>query len=126
MANHTITIENGLNVWGPAPSNKWGAYNWNAFLWGEGTEDTQVEVIQLIENTLSLSNAVYFSFVKGISESLSLNGDMGSEVLSNGDWTYVFPDRATDAEDRDTATWTEDSEESTTWTETTGSDTTWS
>lgn len=127
MANHSITIENSIGVFGPAPSNKWGDYNWNAFTWGEGNEDLPVWVVtQYTANAIALSMAIYTRVTKFIGQTLTVAADMGSEVLKNGDWTYNFTDRATDAEDRDTATWTGDPEESTTWTEDAEENTEWS
>lgn len=127
MANLSITIENGLNVWGPAPSSKWGDWNWNTLIWGEGNEDLQVWVVtQHTSNELALTTSIYRVITKTIGQTLSLLGDMGSEVLSNNDWVYNYPDRATDAEDRDPVDWTESGDSTTAWTESTDGSTDWS
>ena len=36
MADFAKTISNSINLFA-SPADKWGDWNWNAFLWGAGT-----------------------------------------------------------------------------------------
>lgn len=126
MADFTITISNRLNCFGVAPSDKWGAYNWNDFLWGEGTADLQTLVDHPISETLTLTDAFYKSVTKAVTETLTIDADMGSEGLRQGDWSYVFVSNTTEGEDRDFATWSSGTAGSTSWSSSTATSTTWS
>ena len=127
MTDHSITVANSLNLFGVAPSDKWNAYAWNAFLWGEGTADLGVAVVHLISNSLTLSDAYGKGVTKLVSETLSVTGDMSSEVLFDAEgYRYVFPDRTTEGEERDFSTWTSGTAASATWTSGTVTSTTWS
>lgn len=127
MADFNITISNSLNLFGPAPSNKWNAYLWNAFLWGEGTADLAVAVGKIISNALALSDALAKSAVHVISESIGVTGDMGSEYLTDAaGYTHVFPSDVTNAEDRDFPDWSSGAAGSPAWATSTAGSTTWS
>lgn len=149
MADHNISISNSLNTFGPAPSDKWNDWNWNAFKWGEGTEDLQV-FVNLIVNTSSLSptSEMYFGFMHmldigstaltssvdpylytgiTIGNDLSVLADMYSESLQdNRGYYYVFADRTTEAENRFNPTYTENDATNTTWASAAVSSTSWS
>lgn len=150
MADYNVTINNSVNTFGPAPSNLWNAYNWNSFLWGEGTSDLAVYV-NLIVNTssfsldsaitqywgfyISISDAslvptssvdIYFATGITISETLSPTADMYAETLGDGSgYNYVFG-VSTNAENRPPSTYTEASDPSTTWVAASAATTTWS
>lgn len=103
MADFTITVSNSLNLFGPAPSNKWNAHLWGAFRWGEGTTDLQVDVVKLLGNaltiadSLTLQSAVFLT----VSNSLSLSSNPSNEGLSDGaGYSYVFTGNVTNAENR--------------------------
>lgn len=144
MAAFTITIANTVGVFGPSEANRWGASNWNAFTWAYST-DLRMSTGKVVANTLSptstaakaavhylsesltLDSSVAVAFSRFISNSLTVTGDMLSQVLQDGSgYTYNFPDRATDGEDRDETTWTDSSGASTTWTPPSTPSTTWS
>jgi hypothetical protein len=149
MANYNITISNSLNTFGLAPSDKWNDWNWNAFKWGEGTEDLQV-FINLIVNTSALAptSDMYFRFMHmldigstaltsaidaylytgiSISNSLSITGDMLSETLmDSAGYNYVFSGQTTNAEDRFSPTYASQTANTTTWASAAASSTTWS
>ncbi len=151
MADHNITISNSLNTFGPAPTDLWNEWNWNAFKWGEGTADLQV-FVNLIVNTSALapSSAVelfwnfyisiadaslvldssvtpYFYTSINIANTLTPVADMYAESLTDGSgYNYVFPSNVTDAEQRTIPTYTDVDGASTTWTTSTASTTTWS
>jgi len=151
MADHNITISNSLNTFGPAPSDVWNAWNWNAFKWGEGTADLQV-FVNLIVNTsdlaptsaMSLHWGFYISIADAsltptssidaylytsitISNALSPTADMYSESLTDGSgYSYVFASNVTNAEDGTTPTYTSVSDGTGTWTAVSAATTTWS
>jgi len=128
MADFSVTINNSINSWGPAPSNKWGAWNWNAFKWGEGTHDLTTETVKVSSETLSLSQSLSLAadFVISLANSVASAEDLGSEVLRSGSYSYVFPSNVTDGESRSFATWTSGSVASVTWTSGTATSTSWS
>ena len=105
-----MTISNRLNLFGPAPSDKWGGYNWGEFLWGEGTADLPTRSQKLISETQTVSDSLtlHAAFYISLSDTFTLDGDMGSESLQDGSgYYYVFPDNTTEAENRDIPTWAE-------------------
>jgi hypothetical protein len=127
VADFNITVSNSLNIFGPAPSNKWNVHNWNAFLWGEGTTDLIASVGKFISNSLASDSAVEKLPVRVITNSLTLTGDMSSQGLKDSaGYSYVFPDRTTDGEERDFPTWTEGAGQSTTWTTASATTSSWS
>lgn len=127
MANFTITISNSLNVFGIAPADLWNAYDWNAFLWGEGTTDLPVTVGKVLDNSTSSDSSQTRSQAHSIDNTVGTDVDMGNETLSEpSGWSYVFPNQASNLEDRDFTTWTEGTSSSTTWTTATAASTTWS
>lgn len=128
MAAYSITIANSLRVWGPAESDKWNDYNWNAFVWGEGTAGSVQTVGKVLSETatftdsLSLVAGFYFS----ISNTLLPTSDMGSEQVSSGDYQRVYPSNTTEGESRISSTWSAGAAGSSTWTSGTATSTTWS
>lgn len=124
-----MTIANHINCFGPAPSNKWNAWNWAAFAWGEGESDLIAYVVKLLSESVSTSDTITptVDFYLSIANTLSPVGDMGSEVLADGSgYTYVFPSDATDGEDRDTPSWSSGSASSASFTCQAAGSTTWS
>jgi len=96
-------------------------------VWGEGTEDLRCNVGKLISNDLTTADAYSKSAGKLVTDALAVTADMGSEVLTDGaGYTYIFPDSATDGEDRDIAAWTDGSGAAATWTEASDTSDDWS
>lgn len=147
MADYSQTVTNRVGVWGLAAPSLWGAYNWGAFKWGEGTEVIPKTVVHLVENTLTPTEAFAgaavvhlitesfsptFDYIGNqvislISESLSVDADMESETLTDGaGYLHVFTDRTTEAEGRQTASWSSGSTSSATWSSQAAGSTTWS
>jgi hypothetical protein len=124
---YNITISNSLNLFGPAPSDKWNQYNWNAFLWGEGTNDLVELVFKVISESITPDTTVTKIPLRIIENSISPTSDMGFERLrdSNG-YYHVFPDRTTEGEDRDFATWTQGSPSAASWATAADAATVWS
>lgn len=81
MANLTITVSNRINVFGGAPSDKWGQYNWNAFIWGDGTNDLVTDTNKLITNSLAPSSAVFKEPNKLIANSLVPDSAVFKETI---------------------------------------------
>lgn len=127
MATFTVTISNSLNVFGPAPSDKWEAFNWGSFLWGEGTADLQTIVFKLLTNSLTPDTAVGKEVRRIIQNALTVDADMGFEQLltANG-YAYVFPNHTTNAEERDFPDWTSATAGAPTWASQSVATTSWS
>jgi hypothetical protein len=128
VANHTQTVSESLRFFGVAPSNKWNEYNWNAFLWGEGTNKVPVDVQALLNSdTITFTDFEFLVQAKVIGESLSLAADPSSEFLTDGSgYTYVFPSDATDGEARDPVSWASAATGSGSWTSQAAATTSWS
>jgi hypothetical protein len=136
VADHTQTIAAATGVLGASEPNVWAAYNWNAFNWGYTgdfaltiTKGIDCEALTLvdaqgkdvthpIDETTTPDSATGVLYLKMIAEAFaSVAGDLASEELSDqSGYKYVFPDRATNAEDRDFTSWTAQSTTTTTWT----------
>lgn len=132
MANHTISISNSINSFGPAPSTKWGTgsvYNmtWGSSKWGEGTIDLQVDVVKILTNSVILSGAVnIFDIVPVISNSLVFTSETTNEGLrtANG-YYYLFTGPTTEAENRNQSTYISGTGASTSWTQASAAGGTW-
>lgn len=130
MADFSIAINNSLNLFGLADTDKWNAYNWNAFIWGEGTLDSE----QLVDKTITAGSigsdsaiTTIVDFLLSFTNSIGSEADMFSEGLTDGSgYSYVYPDDVTDAESRYFPTYSSQSVASTTWSTATVSTTTWS
>ena len=145
MADHSITVTNTLAFHGHGYPPIWNAVTWNSFTWGYSADaevrvtkvvDTTVTpttdavkyVIHLIENegTALDSDVVAYVYVT-ITNDLTFTIDMYSQVLTDSEgYSHVFPGNATNAEDRDTPTWTGGAAASTTWASSSAASTTWS
>ena len=130
MADFSISIANSLNTFGPAPADTWGSKLWNAFLWGEGSEDLQVFINLIVATSaLSLDTSIstLFEVYVTISNSLAPTADMFLEGLSDGSgYNYVFASNTTDGEGRTFPVYAPVSDGTGSWTEATAAVTTWS
>lgn len=147
MTDYSKTIVNTVGVWGLAPPDLWGAHNWGAFLWGEGTNDFAVAIQKLVGTSLTPGMALIKDVAttldvggittdsavsKGFSIQLAANTlgvsiDMSDERLQDSEGYYhVFPDRTTSGEARAFTTWTDIADVSVSWTSSTVTSTTWS
>ena len=145
MADFTITIANQLYAFGPdkiTPS-LWGVFNWGEN-WGYTATDLICEIEKAISNAITPSDDYYFDSEKfldnqitpsddyardterTIDNTLSPLADLSSETLGNGSWLYVFTKPSTNAENRNPATFTTQSNASTTWTSGVATSTSWS
>ncbi len=128
MADFNTTVSETLRVFGVAPSDKWNQYNWNAFVWGEGTNKvTANPTVAITAGSISPSDAVAVQPQIGVMETLTLAGAPASEVLQDSaGYTYVFPSNADDGEERDPVSWSSAAAGSNSWTSGTVTSTTWS
>ncbi len=127
MASHAITISESLRLFGVAPADKWNEYNWNAFLWGQGTNKVPVDVVTLRSETLTATDALSIQAEATFVELLTVSAGPTSEVLTDGSgYYYVFTDGATDGEDRDPVSWSSSTAGSASWTSQAVTTTSWS
>lgn len=103
MADFSVTVSNSVNVFGPAPSTKWGVgqvytMTWGTSKWGEGTEDLPVDVnVKLITNNIpSDFNKTASDVEKVYSETMTPQWAATEEELKDGSgYFYIFPDGVT-------------------------------
>ena len=145
MTAYSITVSNSLRAFGGGPPSLWNAYNWNAYKWGEGTATIPHQVVHLVTNTLTPDSARFFNFTHLVENTLSpdttinyrvvfliqntlaFTAEPSAEYLQDGEgYTYVFPDRTTNADSRSTASWTSSTGGSAAWTSMAVTTTTWS
>lgn len=123
------TITNQIGLFGPAPTDNWGDYNWGAFLWAEGTKDFVSTVRKVIGESLTVTDSLQLSaqIIATIQNTLTPTSDMGSERLLDGaGYLYVFPSNVTDAENRAIPSWSQGTGGSTSWQSGAATSTTWS
>ncbi len=133
MANYVKTITNSVNLFGLAPSTKWGqsfgypyTMVWGTTKWGEGSFNQIFSITKLISNSITPDTAIQLNTTKVLSNDLTINSDLSSEEILNGSWNYVFPSNTIDGENRDFTSWTEGADISSTFTCQAAGSTTWS
>lgn len=129
MADYNVTVSETLALFGVQPTNKWSEYNWNAFLWGEGNNAVLASAELLISETQAIadSETTATDFNRTVEETVSVSGSPSSEVLRDGNgYLYVFPNDATNGEDRDPVTWASSATAPGTWSSQAAASTTWS
>lgn len=147
MADFTITVSNSLYPLGPdvCTPSLWGTFQWGG-KWLFSATDLITDIEKLVTNSLAPSSAELFdvqkawaesilpdglvnaeiSLDKNVSNDLSMTFETSDETLSSGDWNYVFRKPSTNAENRSTAVFTQNSRPSTTWTSGVVTSTSWS
>jgi hypothetical protein len=121
------TVTNSLNVFGPAPSNKWNAYNWNAFIWGQGTATLNKAVFKVLAETLTTTDEFTRSPTITFSNSVAAASAMDLENLrDSAGYLHVFPGGVTDATERASPSWADGTGASTSWTSSSTTATSWS
>ena len=132
MADHTITISNSMRVMQGGRPTLWGntgatTMTWGTDKWGYDSEDGIQDVDKFFTDTLSLAGAYAELLLDhAFANTLTLGSEMTSELLTNGIWSYVFPDDVTEAEDRATNTWAAASSQSSTYSDASPPSTSWS
>lgn len=128
MADAAITISNGLNVHGIAPSNVWGTMTWNQ-KWGSGDLGLPVTVEKFLAMetlTMDLVESHDVTFIKTFSHTLSVAGDLSNEGLSDAAGYNKLADGSANFENRVFTSYSEAAEPTTTFTEVPRPGTTWS
>ncbi len=149
MTAYSITVSNSLRTFGGGPSDKWAERNWNAFLWGEGTNDLPQNVRHLLATSplvptsampgfavvhrltvqsIAPDTAISFRYARAIANSLQLDSDVPTlEVQDPEGWLRGFsPPGTPNASDRTTTPWAGASSAAVSWTTAPAGTTTWS
>lgn len=130
MADFSIAISNSVNVFGVEISTRWGQSEfpytmvWGTSLWGYGYT-TVLDVQKLIDNSISPDTTIINETTKLISESITPAFETSSETIKNGIWNYVFTNNTTEAEERDSTSWSSATASSVSYTSLTATSTTW-
>lgn len=121
-----MTVTNSVNLFGIAPSNKWNDYNWDEFLWGEGTADLITETTKVIGGTITGDTAIIKETEHVFGSTISIGGDIGHRYVLDGSYYRVYPSDTTDIEGEDTASWSSSTATAPTWSSAAAASTTWS
>lgn len=119
MAELTQNIANSLNLFGGAPSNKWGDFLWGQFFWGEGNNEILLSFTKVLSNDLQLADNYQHvgNFLRNVGETLVFAAAV--DLVQKQDpagYFYVTPDRTTDFEERYVPDWQEQALPSDGWT----------
>lgn len=128
MADHTLTIQNSMNLFGGGPPSLWNSHNWGEFNWGDGTVEIPHAIFKFIDNTTTLTDTLNKISTKLISNNQSFTTSMPVQSLKDAQgYNYLFTKPTIDSEERantswddanigDVATWVCQAAGSTTWT----------
>lgn len=126
MADFVKTITNSINLFGIEGSNKWGTLLWGQ-KWGSGNSDLVVIFQKVVSNSVALSDvtSTQARFVKTISNTFVVSGNMTFEGISDqAGYNLVFGN-STNAENRPLSSYTSYSVYDATFTTATNTSTTW-
>lgn len=150
MTAYSMTMSATLNTFGGAPTDKWGAYSWSVFKWGEGTNTIPKTIVMgvsptnlsvgstaavnwrwvhlLAAETLTPTGAtVNFQYSRSVTDSLSLSNSLEhGYIQDSNNYFHVFPEGVTDLVSRSTPTWAQGGASAVTWTTGVAGSTTWS
>lgn len=116
MADLQITISNTIDLFGGNPSNDWLEYDWNEFLWGEGTQDVIQSVTKPIGSTLTLSTVKSLTRFLTLSSGIALTSDPSPTRMDGSGYSYgTAPAVSWSLGDVPLDTWTEITEPTTNW-----------
>lgn len=129
MADFTITISNRIDLFGGI-DDKWGQFDWGAFLWGEGTADLPCGVEHVISETLGFSDAITELEAQrnqSIFEELVIDGDSNDqELFDQAGYNYVFPSGTINRDTSVVTSYTVGTAPTDTWTSGVSGGTVWS
>ncbi len=146
---YSMTMSAAVVTFGGAPTDKWAAYNWNAFKWGQGTATIPFSLRAAVNANLSVAStaAVNWRFVHLLSGETILPAGatvnfryrigMSSTVTptdilehayiqDSNDYFRVFPEDVTDLTLRSNPTWTRASSAAVSWSTAIAASTVWS
>lgn len=125
MADLTQTITNSLTVMAPTPASTWGSMVWGTDNWGE-SRDFELEIGKWLAETITNTDTYFKGIAHKISEGFSVSSAMNLVALQDGSgYTYILKG-ASDPDDRNFPTYTEDTADGVTYTAITGTDPSWS
>jgi hypothetical protein len=127
MADFSITVSNTINMLGE-PASLWGDMVWGVDKWGAGSEDLQVAVNKLIDNSQSFSQDI---LNKQIShriddQDIPLTSDATVIGVRSGIWDYVYTLPTTNNDLAAHTSYTSSTVGTTSWTCAAAGSTTWS
>jgi hypothetical protein len=128
MADHTITVSNSINLFGPSPTY-WGSGNmvWTTDKWGEGSRDLTVSVEKLIENSLSSDSDVHKNVTHTLDfGSLSFSDDATGDLDDSSGYDYVYTRPTTNPDLRVSTSYQSATANNNSWTSGSVSSTSWS
>lgn len=114
MALFTKTISAGINLFGAAPSTKWGqavtpyTMTWGVTSWGEGSSKVPFIFVKLIaSNSITLDSSIVTiqNRVKSITNTLAMTGEPSYESIRSGIWDLVFVPNTVNAKERVFTDW---------------------
>lgn len=130
MADFTITVTNSLRVFGLEQATQWGTARWGTSYWGYGSETTAVDVVKNWAESVTIDGAtldIGKTLELLISNTLTMSWDAVDErVTDPAGYERVYPGPTTDADERNTASFTAVTPASTSWAAATRPTTTWS
>lgn len=116
MADYSQSISNTVNVFGMAPSEKWGSMVWGVDDWGQDS-DLVTATIKVLTGSFTATDSYSLGFGKNLSDSLSVDTYDLDIFLQDADGYYkVFIKPTTDGEELVITGWTACAKSSTTWT----------
>lgn len=150
MTAYSMTMSAAIVTFGGAPTDKWAAYNWNAFKWGDGTNTIPKTIRMAVDPTnLSVAStaAINWRFVHllagetilpagatvnfqhriGLSETLTSSDILEHAYIQDpNNYFRVFPEAVTDLTLRSNPTWTQAASAAAAWSTATAGTTVWS
>jgi len=85
---YSKTISNGIGIVAVGPADAWGAYNWNAFKWGEGTVDFGSSVSKGVDNTPTMSSSLNFQEMHLVDVTPTFDTSMGFMAFHSVDSSF--------------------------------------
>ncbi len=149
MTAYSMTMSSAVRCFGGAPTDKWAAYNWNAFKWGQGTA-TITQTVRMAVNQTNLSvastQAVDFRLVKLLTAQTMPMADAISKyvyrtlsetflsssavrhlyIQDRNNFFRVYPEQVTDLTLRTTPSWSHGPSVPVAWATAAAGNTTWS
>lgn len=121
MADLTITVRDGLNVFGPQPTNRYGLNEYGEN-WAYGDRDLQTNVSKFLSEIITLAETVSFlvTYFRTYTDSFSIADIITASLRDAAGYYYDDSDTPSTYTEMTSAgsVWTEASEPSTTWSET--------
>jgi len=82
MASFTVTIENTINVFGPAEPSVWNTMVWGTDNWSTNS-DSKFSIFKVLDETITLTDAVTKQATTSYSDTVSYSSDITSLSLTD-------------------------------------------